>query len=115
MPDGVGNRLVDDAWSGDAGSMPGQRKRKRKQADERQRADARFAPDTGHWEVLFETQDESEWRAHIHRLRASDEQIDWTAVRLDTLCGRLAQPTTYRLSLFVPSPVHDPGQDCADH
>lgn len=87
--------------------MPGQRKRKRKQQDDRQHADARFAPAAGHWEVLFETQDASEWRAHIRRLRASDEQIDWTAVRMDTLCGRLVHPTTYRLSLFVADPVHD--------
>lgn len=95
--------------------MPGQRKRKRRQHDERQRAAARFAPAAGHWEVLFETQDESEWRAHIHRLRASDKRIDWTAMRMDTFCGRLTQPTTYRLSLFVPGPVPDPGQDYADH
>lgn len=88
--------------------MPGQRKRRRQQQGEMQRAAARFASDAGCWEVLFETQDESEWRAHIHRLRATDRQIDWTAVRMDTLCGRLIQPTTYRLSLFVPNPVSDP-------
>ncbi|PSJ26184.1 hypothetical protein B7P34_24190 [Streptosporangium nondiastaticum] len=82
--------------------MPGQRKRRRQQQKDAQRAADRFAPDAGHWQVLFETQDESEWRAHIRRLRASDPQIDWTAVRIDTLCGRLVQPTTYRLSLFVP-------------
>ncbi|MFJ5120778.1 hypothetical protein [Kitasatospora sp. NPDC088548] len=85
----------------DAGPMPGQRKRRRQQQDEMQRAAARFAPDTGSWEVLFETQDEPEWRAHLRRLQASDTQIDWTAVRIDTFCGRLTQPTTYRLSLFV--------------
>ncbi|WP_037676385.1 hypothetical protein [Streptomyces griseus] len=85
--------------------MPGQRERKRQRHDEWQRAAARFVPEAGHWEVLFETQDESEWRAHIRRLRASDQRIDWTAVRLDTLCGRLTQPTTYRLSRFVPGPA----------
>ncbi len=66
------------------------------------RAAARFAPDAGRWEVLFETQDESEWHAHIRRLRASDTQIDRAAMRVDRLCGRLTQPTTFRLSLFVP-------------
>ncbi|NYI04764.1 hypothetical protein FHU37_001707 [Allostreptomyces psammosilenae] len=67
----------------------------------------------GRWEVLFETQDEPEWRAYIHRLKASDTQIDWSAVRLDTFCGRLAQPTTYRLSHFVPIPSPVPGQDAS--
>ncbi|WP_405983332.1 hypothetical protein [Streptomyces sp. NBC_00872] len=92
--------------------MPGQRKRKRRQQEGRQRAAARFAPEiateTGRWEVLFETQDESEWRVELQRLRtenSENKQIDWTAVRLDTLCGRLTQPTTYRLSLFVPTSV----------
>ncbi|WP_405736223.1 hypothetical protein OG607_44365 [Streptomyces sp. NBC_01537] len=55
--------------------------------------------------MLFETQDESEWRARIQRLRAEKGQIDWTAARLDTLCGRLTQSTTYRLSHFVPAVV----------
>jgi hypothetical protein len=95
----------------DAGPMPGQRKRRGQQQDGAQRAAARFAPDAGYWEVLFETQDESEWHAHIRRLRASDMQIDWTAVRMDTLCGRLTQPTTFRLSLFVPKPMPDPDRD----
>lgn len=53
--------------------------------------------------MLFETQDELEWREYIRRLRASDTQIDWSAARMDTFCGRLTQPTTYRLSLFVRS------------
>ena len=65
----------------------------------------------GRWEVLFETRDESEWHTHIRRLQASDTQIDWTAVRVDRLCGRLTQPTTFRLSLFVPNAMPDPDQD----
>ncbi|MFC8284643.1 hypothetical protein [Streptomyces cyaneofuscatus] len=36
-------------------------------------------------------------------MRAEGSRIDWSAVRMDTLCGRLKQPTTYRLSLFVPN------------
>lgn len=51
-------------------------------------------------------------RTRCDGLRASDTQIDWTAVRMDTFCGRLMQSTTYRLSLFVPNVVPDPGQDC---
>ncbi|WP_262057148.1 hypothetical protein [Streptomyces sp. STR69] len=58
--------------------------------------------EAGGWEVVFETQDESAWRAYLRLLRAADEQIDWSAARMDTFCGRLTQPTTYRLSLFVP-------------
>ncbi|MFD3972445.1 hypothetical protein [Streptomyces cyaneofuscatus] len=63
----------------------------------------RFAPEAGHWSVLFETQDASEHRAYVRRLRAEGPGIDWSAVRMETLCGRLKQPTTYRLSLFVPN------------
>lgn len=90
--------------------MPGQRRRRRQRRDERERAAARFAPETGHWEVLFETHDASEWRAHMRRLRSSGTRIDWTAVRMDTLCGRLVHPTVYRLSLFVPDADRDPRQ-----
>ncbi|MGW4785913.1 hypothetical protein [Streptomyces sp. NPDC004230] len=87
--------------------MPGQRRRKRRRHDAWQQAAARFPAGAGHWDVLFETQDGSEWRAHIHRLRESDQPIDWAAVRIDTLCGRLMQPTTYRLRLFVADPTAD--------
>lgn len=75
----------------------------------------RFAPEAGRWEVLFETQDEPEWREHIRHLRASDTQIDWSAARMDTFCGRLLQPTTYRLSLFVRDRVSDPGKGSSDN
>lgn len=96
---------------GDAGLMPGQRRRRRQRQDEAQRAAARFASDAGRWEVLFETRDESEWHAHIRRLRASGTRLDRTAMRVDTLCGRLERPTTFRLSLFVPKTMPDSGQD----
>ncbi|MCX4850217.1 hypothetical protein [Streptomyces sp. NBC_00893] len=69
----------------------------------------------GHWEVLFETQDESEWRAHLRHLRAGPERIDWAMTRVDTLCGRLVQPTAYRLSLFVPDLACDLRRDPSDH
>ncbi|CAL9349218.1 hypothetical protein SUDANB176_00438 [Streptomyces sp. enrichment culture] len=59
----------------------------------------------GRWEVVFETQDESEWHAHIRGLRDGGERIDWAMTRVDMLCGRQLQPTTYRLSLFVPDPA----------
>ncbi|MEW1776698.1 hypothetical protein [Streptomyces sp. NPDC086777] len=95
--------------------MPEQHKRRRQHRDERQRAADRFAPEAGRWEVLFETQDAPEWREHMRRLRASDTRIDWSATRVDTFCGRLTQPTTYRLSLFVPDGVPEPGTDSSDH
>ncbi|MEV6399415.1 hypothetical protein AB0M39_32285 [Streptomyces sp. NPDC051907] len=92
--------------------MPGQRKRKQ-QRERRQRAGAGFTPEAGRWEVLFETQDGRELHAEVRRLRADDRQLDWTSVRVDTFCGRLSQPTTYRLSLFVPhaAPAVDESPD----
>jgi hypothetical protein len=115
----AGNGLAAVVGLSDAGPVPGQRKRKRQrqrqQQEQAQRAAARFAPDAGRWEVLFETQDEPQWRAHLRRLRASDTQIDWTAVRADMLCGRLVQQTTYRLSLFVPNSAPDSGQGPPDN
>ncbi|MEE1761223.1 hypothetical protein [Streptomyces sp. SP18BB07] len=65
--------------------------------------------------MLFETQDEAEWRAHLRGLHAGEERIDWAMTRIDTLCGRLTQPTTYRLSLFVPGAAGDPDRDHPDH
>ncbi|MFF4803633.1 hypothetical protein ACFY1U_35510 [Streptomyces sp. NPDC001351] len=82
--------------------MPGQRKRKQRRRDEVRRAAERPASEAGHWKVVFETQDESAWRAHLRHLQATDRRIDWSAVRLDMLCGRLRQPTVFRLSVFVP-------------
>ncbi|MEU8464575.1 hypothetical protein [Streptomyces sp. NPDC029003] len=90
--------------------MPGQRKRKRGQYADARQAAAPSASGAGRWEVLFETQDEAEWRAHIHRLRASGTRTDWTLLRMDTFCGRLIHPTTYRLSRFVPNRSLGPGR-----
>lgn len=79
--------------------MPGQGKRRRRQAAERQRLAARTAPDKGRWEVVCETGDEAELHAYAHRLRQAG--VDASLMRIDTLCGRLAQPTVYRLSRFM--------------
>jgi hypothetical protein len=65
--------------------------------------------------VVFETQDESRWNAQLRSMRAGEDRIDWTMARIDTLCGRLVQPTTYRLSLFVPNPGDNPGGDGSHH
>ncbi|MFE3251801.1 hypothetical protein [Streptomyces sp. NPDC059209] len=84
--------------------MPGQRKRKRQQ----QRRGRGRENEAGRWMVVFETQDHAEWRTRLRELRANDnanaadEPIDWESARIDTLCGRLTYPTTYRLSVFVP-------------
>lgn len=88
--------------------MPGQKKRKQKRQQEGRERAARFAPEAGRWEVLIETQDASDLRVRARRLRAGNRRIDWSAVRLDTLCGRLTHPTTYRLSLFVPTAAPTP-------
>ncbi|WP_326665345.1 hypothetical protein [Streptomyces sp. NBC_00385] len=79
--------------------MPGQGKRRRRQEAERQRIAARTAPDLGQWEVVFETRDPAELRARLHSLRQA--RVDEATIRIDTLCGRLTHPTTYRLSRYV--------------
>ncbi|MFG2668334.1 hypothetical protein ACGFY6_29375 [Streptomyces sp. NPDC048387] len=61
--------------------------------------------------MLFETQDESEFRAYIRHTRESNPQIDWSAVRIDNFCGHLEHANTHRLSLFVPHPRPDPSQN----
>ncbi|MGC0423165.1 hypothetical protein [Embleya sp. AB8] len=83
--------------------MPGQRKRKQRHQEQARRNAARFAPDAGHWEVVFTTRDESEWNAYIRRLRAEDPGPDRSALSMDIFCGRLTHPTTYRLRRFVPT------------
>ncbi|MFD3779505.1 hypothetical protein [Streptomyces sp. NPDC058612] len=59
----------------------------------------------GRWEVVFETQDRAEFRAHLRRLQ--EARIDGSMIRIDTLCGRLVHQTTYRLSRFVTDPAHE--------
>ncbi len=49
--------------------------------------------------MIFETRDQTELHAQLRRLR--EARIDGATIRIDTLCGRLMQPTTYRLSRFV--------------
>ncbi|MEY9967600.1 hypothetical protein ABIA33_005673 [Streptacidiphilus sp. MAP12-16] len=79
--------------------MPGQRKRKRQQQARHQQA---VALPEGHWQGIFETQDYEEWRGWLREHLAEYAVTDRAHLRMDTLCGRLVQPTTYRMSLFVP-------------
>lgn len=102
------------ARGGHAGAVPGQRKRKRRKREAWRRFAARTAPDAGHWEVVFETQDESRWLTYVRALRTGEESVDLETARVDTLCGRLSQPTTYRLSVFVPDPAGDDGHEGVD-
>jgi hypothetical protein len=81
--------------------MPGQRKRKQ-QLEVRKRQQAAVASQEGHWQVIFETQDFEEWRNYLRKSDSPHRDYDPSRLRLDTLCGRLMQPTTYRLSLLVP-------------
>ena len=88
--------------------MPGQKKRKNRQAAADRRLAARTAPGTGEWVVHFETQNYVEWRDYVHRLRAAPEKAgltrsDLEVARMDAFCGRDRYPTTYRLSVFVPN------------
>ncbi|AGS66961.1 hypothetical protein B446_34685 [Streptomyces collinus Tu 365] len=70
----------------------------------------------GRWDVVFETRDEAEWQAYMRRLRAGEMRDalpgDESVLRIDVLCGRLVQPTTYRLSAFVADPAG--GRDAGD-
>ncbi|MEU8678748.1 hypothetical protein [Streptomyces sp. NPDC048560] len=49
--------------------------------------------------MIFESQDRAELRVRLRRLR--EAQVDESMIRIDVLCGRSVQPTTYRLSWFV--------------
>ncbi|MFI1065705.1 hypothetical protein ACH4TC_27870 [Streptomyces spororaveus] len=90
----------------DSEPVPGQGKRK-------QRLAARTAPDVGRWEVVFETRDRAELRAHLRRLQ--EARIDGSVIRTDTLCGRLAHETTYWLSRFVADPASESSPEHSDH
>ncbi|MET9900672.1 hypothetical protein [Streptomyces sp. NPDC006446] len=63
--------------------------------------------------MIFETRDEAELRAHLRRLR--EARIDGSMIRIDTLCGRLVQPTAYLLSRFVADPACESDSEHADH
>ncbi|WP_339133897.1 hypothetical protein WJM95_31480 [Streptomyces sp. f51] len=93
--------------------MPGQRKRKRRQEAERRRIADRTASDAGHWEVVFETYDQTELREHAIHLRKTGTAE--SMMRIDMLCGRLVHPTAYRLSRFVPEAAHEPESEHSDH
>ncbi|MFI6653106.1 hypothetical protein ACIBI8_36640 [Streptomyces sp. NPDC050529] len=51
----------------------------------------------------METRDEAEMRTRLRLLREAG--VDGAMIRIDTLCGRQAFPTTYRLSRFVTAPA----------
>ncbi|GGU61442.1 hypothetical protein GCM10010274_57920 [Streptomyces lavendofoliae] len=96
-----------------SGQVPGQGKRRRRQEDARQRVAARTAPDAGQWEVVVETRDQAEMRTRLRRLREAG--VDGSMIRIDTLCGRLGLPTTYRLSRFMTDPAREPEPEHSDH
>ncbi|MFF2076003.1 hypothetical protein ACFVXG_14735 [Kitasatospora sp. NPDC058162] len=75
--------------------MPGQRARKRKQAEELRRWSERRAA-AGPWEVLHSTEDPAEHRAFVRQLYEAGVPDDVEVV-CDVLCGRLVQPTWYRV------------------
>lgn len=56
----------------------------------------------GRWEVVFETQDPAEWQSSVPLIRAELGLTDASVLRVETPGGRAEQPTTYRLSRFVP-------------
>ncbi|MGW4892560.1 hypothetical protein ACWEQL_09895 [Kitasatospora sp. NPDC004240] len=91
--------------------MPGQRRRRRKAAEEWERQKARDTA-AGPWEVVFSTQDEAEWEVFRRRMNASGwEGGDGTEWRIDVWCGRLTSPTTYvaRRRALPGAGLPDPG------
>ncbi|MEU1816997.1 hypothetical protein ABZ543_17640 [Streptomyces roseifaciens] len=84
-------------------AVPGQRKRKQKQQERRERAGAaaRAAEEQGHWEVVLTTESQEECRARARSLCDDGTVTHGSNLRVDMLCGRLVQPTVYRLSMFV--------------
>ncbi|QES25059.1 hypothetical protein DEJ46_38905 [Streptomyces venezuelae] len=93
--------------------MPGQGKRKRRQEAGRQRLAARTAPDAGQWEVALETRDQAEVRTHLRRLREAG--TDEALIRIDTLCRRPVEQSTYRLSQFVENTARKSDREVSDH
>ncbi|GGR03321.1 hypothetical protein GCM10010280_59160 [Streptomyces pilosus] len=112
-PGGRLNSLAVLTSAGDSGSMPGQGKRRRRQEAGRQRLAARTAPDVGQWEVVLETKDQAQLRGHVRRLRA--EGIDESLIRIDTLCRRPVEQSTYRLSRFADNIARTSDREVSDH
>ncbi|AYL40390.1 hypothetical protein CNQ36_33820 (plasmid) [Streptomyces fungicidicus] len=54
----------------------------------------------------------AELRAQLGRLR--EARVHASMLQIDTLCGRLALPTTYRLSRFVADPACDSDHSHSD-
>lgn len=52
-------------------------------------------------------------RTRLRHLREAG--VDGELLRIDTLCGRLALPTTYRVSRFVTDPASKSGHGHSDH
>ncbi|MFI8817741.1 MULTISPECIES: hypothetical protein [unclassified Streptomyces] len=63
--------------------------------------------------MIVETRDQAEMRTQLRRLREAG--VDGSMIRIDTLCGRLALPTTYRLSRFVTDPGWESAYKHSDH
>lgn len=63
--------------------------------------------------MIVETRDQAEMRTQLGRLQEAG--VDGSMIRIDTLCGRLALPTTYRLSRFVTDPGGKSGNEHTDH
>ncbi|WP_328707704.1 hypothetical protein [Streptomyces mesophilus] len=59
--------------------------------------------------MVIETGDKAELRAHLRRLQ--EARVDESMIRIDTLCRRPVQQSTYQLSRFVPNPSHESGNE----
>lgn len=93
--------------------MPKQVKRRRRQDAGRRRSASRTAPDAGQWEVVLETTGQAEVRAHLRRLREAG--VDESLIRIDTLCRRPLELSTWRLSRFVEDTARESDREVSGH
>jgi len=63
--------------------------------------------------MVVETRDQAEARTWLRRLREAG--VDGSMIRIDTLCGRLELPSTYRLSRFVTNAGRESEHGHSDH
>ncbi|WP_301373706.1 hypothetical protein [Streptomyces xanthophaeus] len=63
--------------------------------------------------MVLETRDQAELRAYLRRLREAG--TDEALVRIDTLCARPADRSTYRLSRFVAGAARESDREPSGH
>ncbi|WP_331769242.1 hypothetical protein OG948_36240 (plasmid) [Embleya sp. NBC_00888] len=63
--------------------------------------------------VILETRDQAELRAHMRSLR--EQRVDESLIRIDTLCRRPVEQSTYLVSRFVANTERESDREPSDH